>query len=230
MDAATFCGSGALACRLDDFLAENLDTGEALASLSEEDLNEVNGAPLTGDQRVRRRASIRALLPRRPLRWRPARLLRVPRLPATRTGGAPTRLASPPRLRKSVRGGPQAGRRQPRSSCPPLASARIGCPRLGAWAPPIFAQLTRSAWLAQEALALRTLLYNVRVELLASKGDLVEDNWGTLSELKAQAVQSWCARACARRAPRRMRPRVPLCADGGPAGTTSARAYAATLA
>jgi hypothetical protein len=64
----------------------------------------------------------------------------------------------------------------------------------------------------------------VRPELLASKGDLVEDNWGTLSELKSQAVQNWCALGA--RAP----PVCGLSLTARPAGTTSARACAATLA
>jgi hypothetical protein len=63
MDAATFCGTGALGVRAADFLVEHLD-GNGIARLDEADLQNVNGAPLDAQQMVRARA------PRR--RWRAA--------------------------------------------------------------------------------------------------------------------------------------------------------------
>ena len=53
MDAAAFLGSGVLAARLNDFIEENLDDAAAIASLTDVDLRNVNGSPLSESELVR---------------------------------------------------------------------------------------------------------------------------------------------------------------------------------
>ena len=53
MDAAAFVGNGVLAERLADFIQENLDDAAAIASLTDSDLSNVNGQPLSESELVR---------------------------------------------------------------------------------------------------------------------------------------------------------------------------------
>ena len=180
MEAATFCGNGVLAARLNDFIAENLDDAAAVASLSDNDLTNVNGRALNESELVR--LAVRSACARTHTQCG-TRWPRSSGAPAGRRVFCPARRCAPAR------------RRHARASCvPPRRAARPYGARATRppWPASFEARGPRPSARAQEAFHLRALLYAVRPQLI-EKGDLFEDTWGTLAALKAQATSNWCA-------------------------------------
>ena len=83
MDAATFFGNGVLATRLNDFIEEQLDDAAAIATLTDGDLSNVNGTPLSESELVRPSATRTKLARIRP--------------PAAQLGRSTTRVFPPVR-------------------------------------------------------------------------------------------------------------------------------------
>jgi hypothetical protein len=245
MDAATFCGAGALSIRVADFLVEHLD-GAGIALLDDADLQNVNGAPLDAQQLVRRAGGARAAAARGREGAGAARARAaldnsgargVPRGGCGTHGDARARhrararRARPHSARatyrsRDVRGARRHGGAQRRGATrragwharPNLferapsvlrAHASRACSHVASFAPP------------QDAHRLRKMLYQVRPELVATKGDQFEAAFQSLAELRAA---DWCAGQNTRARVLFERPSVPAHTATPPSRTALPRA------